>query len=185
MTKLKMVLLSMLPVLLTSCQTTYNETGDYGGFPHGGYTDSRINGNTAIVNFSANILTRQKDVESYLLYRCAKVTLENGYDYFVVVSTSSSPTNVTVNEEVVNHTETNPPTMHRTYYQSTRIKSYAVSNTNTQQFYQAHSPNSSQEAHGAVSVIKMYQGRPPGMPNAYNANDIIAHIGPALGPSVF
>lgn len=51
----------------------------------GGYTDQRIAEGRYRVTFAGNMLTTRDRVESYLLFRAAELTVEQGYDWFVVV----------------------------------------------------------------------------------------------------
>jgi hypothetical protein len=56
--------------------------------PHsftGGYTDQKIDDSTEEVSFRGNGFTAPEKVHTYLLRRCAEVTTQNGFDYFVVV----------------------------------------------------------------------------------------------------
>jgi hypothetical protein len=65
--------------LLTSCATAYQPDGIAGG-----YSDQRLDGNTAQVSFRGNRFNSPEMLQSYLLRRCADITLENGYNYFVL-----------------------------------------------------------------------------------------------------
>jgi len=65
--------------LLTSCATAYQPDGVAGG-----YFDRRLDSNTERVSFRGNRFSSPETLQSYLLRRCADVTLEDGYDYFVV-----------------------------------------------------------------------------------------------------
>jgi hypothetical protein len=51
----------------------------------GGYTDQRLGEGRYRVTFAGNRLTTRERVESYLLFRAAELTIEQGYDWFVVV----------------------------------------------------------------------------------------------------
>ena len=51
----------------------------------GGYTDQRLAENRFRVTFAGNMLTTRERVESYLLFRAAELTVEQGFDWFVVV----------------------------------------------------------------------------------------------------
>lgn len=51
-----------------------------------GYSDQKIEDNRFQVQFSGNSLTERKTVETYLLYRAAELTRENGFDYFRVIN---------------------------------------------------------------------------------------------------
>jgi len=79
-----------LAVLLAACAspTPYAPaTGTGTGF-EGGYSQQRIEEGRWRVSFAGNSVTRRDTVESYLLYRAAELTLEQGGDHFVVVERS-------------------------------------------------------------------------------------------------
>lgn len=63
----------------TPYQPAASDSGD-------GYTSQRIENNRFRISFRGNSLTSRQTVDTYMLYRCAEVTLENGYDYFVIVN---------------------------------------------------------------------------------------------------
>jgi len=50
-----------------------------------GYADQRIDSSRYRVTFRGNAATRRETVENFLLYRSAELTVQNGFDYFVVV----------------------------------------------------------------------------------------------------
>ena len=50
-----------------------------------GFTDQKIEDDRYRITFRGNAQTSRDAVETYLLLRSAELTLENGYDYFVVV----------------------------------------------------------------------------------------------------
>ena len=76
-----LIVLGMVVVIvLIGCPTRYQKTGATGG-----YSDARIDANTFLVEFHGNGFTSRQTVETYLLYRCAEVTVEAGYDFFVIV----------------------------------------------------------------------------------------------------
>lgn len=51
----------------------------------GGYAEQRIETNRFVVSFSGNSLTERQTVETYLLYRAAELTSQEGYDWFQTV----------------------------------------------------------------------------------------------------
>jgi hypothetical protein len=77
---IKLVALSAV-CLLSSCATAYQPDG-----VSGGYSDQRMNGDTVQVSFRGNLFSTPEALHTYLLRRCADVTLQNGYNYFVLVS---------------------------------------------------------------------------------------------------
>lgn len=50
----------------------------------GGYSDEQIGEDRYRISFAGNSLTSREQVESYLLFRAAELTLERGYDWFVI-----------------------------------------------------------------------------------------------------
>jgi hypothetical protein len=77
-----MLALAAVAGLLAACATATpyqpSETAGYG------FHEQRIEPNRVRITFRGNTLTDRETVETYLLYRAAEVTLENGKDYFVV-----------------------------------------------------------------------------------------------------
>ena len=50
-----------------------------------GFSETQIEQDRWTVSFSGNSLTDLKTVETYLLYRAAELTVQNGYDYFEMI----------------------------------------------------------------------------------------------------
>lgn len=50
-----------------------------------GFADRQLEDNRYLVTFDGNSATSKEDVELYLLYRAAQLTLDRGHDYFVLV----------------------------------------------------------------------------------------------------
>ena len=70
--------------ILAACaeSTPYQRAPAQGGF---GYSEQQIEQNRYMVGFSGNSLTERQSVETFLLYRAAELTREQGYDYFRLV----------------------------------------------------------------------------------------------------
>ena len=51
----------------------------------GGYASTRVNVDTFNVVFQGNAQTSRQTAQTYALYRCAELTVESGFDYFVVI----------------------------------------------------------------------------------------------------
>ena len=76
---------STLMVAGCATETTYRPaTGQ--GFNRTGYSDRQVEPNRFLVSFAGNSVTSRDTVERYLLFRAAELTLQNGYDYFVMAS---------------------------------------------------------------------------------------------------
>ena len=78
---------SALAVGLAACATAtpYQPIGFGGSNASGGFSDQRIERDRFRVTFSGNSLTSRERVETYLLFRSAELTLQNGYRYFQTV----------------------------------------------------------------------------------------------------
>ena len=71
--------------LVSACATeTAYRPATGSGFNRTGYSDIRIEPNRYRVTFAGNTVTDRDVVERYLLFRAAELTLQNGYDYFVM-----------------------------------------------------------------------------------------------------
>ncbi|WP_203311166.1 MULTISPECIES: CC0125/CC1285 family lipoprotein [Sphingomonas] len=76
---------STLMVAGCATETTYRPaTGQ--GFNRTGYSERRIEPDRFIVSFAGNSVTSRDTVERYLLFRAAELTLQNGFDYFVMAN---------------------------------------------------------------------------------------------------
>ena len=74
---------STLMVAGCATETRYRPaTGQ--GFNRTGYSERQIEPNRFLVGFSGNSVTTRDTVERYLFFRAAELTLQNGYDYFVM-----------------------------------------------------------------------------------------------------
>ena len=77
----------LLPLALAACATTTPYQPSTKGL---GYTEQRLETNRYRVAFTGSSATTPETVQNYLMYRAAEITLQNGYDYFVVAGQSRS-----------------------------------------------------------------------------------------------
>jgi hypothetical protein len=70
--------LAVTLVVGSACATSYQKMGMTGGFE-----EQKVTEDTYLVHFMANAYTRPDRVSVYILYRCAELTVEKGFDYFV------------------------------------------------------------------------------------------------------
>jgi len=80
MRSITILLIAVSLCSLWNCATPYQPKGMLGGY------SSEILGNDILdVRFQGNQHSDPNDVRKYLLYRCAELTLENNFKYFVIL----------------------------------------------------------------------------------------------------
>ena len=65
--------------IVSGCSTPYQSEG-----ARGGYSDLLLDNDTFRVSFTGNGYTSSDKVEIYLLYRCAELAVQRGFDYFII-----------------------------------------------------------------------------------------------------
>lgn len=83
------VLLAALPLLLAGCATVtpYQPRGYTGG-----YQERQVGENRYYVEFFGNGKTSRDTVMVYWLHRCAELTVQKGFDYFLLVAKTPEST---------------------------------------------------------------------------------------------
>ena len=86
---MRRILALVAAAALAACATaTPYQPARNGGY---GYAESRIESNRYSLSFSGNAVTERETVETNLLYRASVLTVQNGYDYFIVVNRAVDP----------------------------------------------------------------------------------------------
>lgn len=155
-------------VAVSGCATPYQQSSF-----RGGYSDVRIDSNTVMVSFRGNAFTGRQTAQSYLLYRSAQVTINDGYDYFVVEN----------GDIETKHGFISTPS---TYQSTTSVSAYGIGNSAFGQAQTTGTIHPGQTVpytkYGAHAVIKMFKGKKPADdPQAYDAHEVIQYMGPQVG----
>jgi hypothetical protein len=155
-------------LMVSSCSTPYQQQGF-----RGGYSDARIAQDTVLVSFKGNGHTSKERVQLFLLYRCAQVTKQYGYDYFIVSDGGTDDKTSFVNTS-------------STYNSTTTASAFGGGNTafGSSHTFGSISPGQTIPIHkyAGDALIKMYKGQKPSNdPNAYDAEETIKYLGPQLG----
>lgn len=151
-------------IILTACATPYGKYGLLGGF-----NDSRIDENTFSISVDTNGFTSQQTTSMQALYRAAELTVENGFDFFVIVNSGNNPSSMAM-------------AMPSTSTSNTTINSYgstAYARTTT-----THAPTTVMPIvfPNSTIVIKSFKGKKPeDMSNAYDARSVMKFLAPQLG----
>lgn len=157
----------VLTALLAACATTYHSSGFTGG-----YSDAQIDSNTYKVLFKGNGYTSRDRVETYLMYRCAELTAQAGFDYFVILDGSTDTRHNTVTTP---GSYTSTTTGSATVYGNTAYGSATTTGTF----------NPGQTLHitkyGGTALIKVFKGdKPPDDLRAFVAKEVIQYLGPNI-----
>jgi len=167
-----LVVLSMVAVVvLIGCATRYQKSGATGG-----YSDAQIDANTFLVEFRGNGYTSRQTVEKYLLFRCAEVTAEAGYDFFITVGGG-------VESKDYSHTTTTPGHFSSsTSGSATSFGNMATGSATTTGTYTPPKTNTyNYTKHGGSVRIKGFKGeKPTDNQNAYDAREIMKYLGPSI-----
>lgn len=70
-------------LMLSGCATSYKALGF-----NGGYSEIKTTPDSFIVTFKGNEFTSQEKVMQYALRRASELTIQNGYKYFSVISST-------------------------------------------------------------------------------------------------
>jgi hypothetical protein len=124
-----------------------------------GYSEQQIEDNRYRVSFAGNQLTPADTVQNYWLYRTAELTLDHGYDYFIVVDRNLD------RSTTYQGTSTLSPgyiTEDGDYVGGTGFSSYS-----------AHPSDS----YTAYADVVMFEGeKPAGDVNAYDARSVLRQL---------
>src|SRR5215831_412698 len=130
--------------IVCGCATPYQHEGFKGG-----YSDLLLDSDTFQVSFKGNGYTSSDKVETYLLYRCAELTVQKGFNNFLIVDTKGE----------------------------TKQSFYTTSST-TFSGNTAYTSGSSIpiNKHRATVIIKVFKGSKPNIPGAYTAKELMDNL---------
>ncbi|RVU38754.1 hypothetical protein EOI86_05645 [Hwanghaeella grinnelliae] len=141
-----------------------------------GFSDRAIEDDRFRVTFAGNFLTTRETVEDYLLYRAAEVTLQRGYDYFLIVEKD---------------TERKTTAFTHFFDDDYPFSTYGYSRGDPlyDRYFDRFGPSyvlgTTQERHRytAFAEIQLRRGeKPDGDPNAYDAREVQDRLAPKLVP---
>src|SRR5437016_10245391 len=103
MRKNRYLLLLVVFISLSSCAPKYTAKQDSWTHMYG-YEDSPIDGTTYQVSYIGDAATPSETVNRFALFRCAELTVEKAYDYFIIMDgTAQTNTQTTTMSDLPTH----------------------------------------------------------------------------------
>ncbi len=132
-----------------------------------GYSEQAIEEDRYRVTFVGNSLTPRETVENYLLYRAAEVTLEHGFDHFVVVDEETERT-------TIYYSTVTGLGGYRSFNSFRNSYPFGVSGLGT-------ATVRPRDRYTAFANIVMRDGqKPEDDPSAYDARDVLERLAPTI-----
>ncbi|WP_447952817.1 CC0125/CC1285 family lipoprotein [Sphingopyxis chilensis] len=187
LSKLLLPALAGVALALSGCATTSTpyQPASASNKIRGGYSDVQLASDRYRVTFEGNSLTSRDQVEGYLLYRSAELTLAQGYDGFSIVQRETE-------HRVERRIEPDP--LYRPWYGS----AYAYWQPEWRYygrpygwrswypyggdpFWTSHIDVRTVEQFEATAEIVMHRGpKPDGNGKSFDARDVVAELGPKI-----
>ena len=164
-----------LTLLVAGCATGYGKKSW-----RFGYSSYQIDQNTFVVSFDANAYTPQPKLQTYVLLRCAEVTSESGFDYFIIGEASDTGKSIPV---VMPGSSTSYTTGSANGYASTygNMTYGSASGSATTQTTSSPGYVFGVRLPGSTVTIKAFHGKKPDdNPMAYDAREVIKYAGPQV-----
>ena len=150
------------------------------GYARTGYSDEQIETDRYRVSFAGNSITARDTVERYLLYRSAQLTVEKGFDYFVLVNRDTEKKSRTV-------VDSDPfysgpwgywgPSWH--YYR--RGFGWGIYDPFYDPFWDRSVDVRTIDKYEATAEVKLGKGpKPADDLHAFDARDVLAKLGPQI-----
>jgi hypothetical protein len=134
-----------------------------------GFTQQRIEDNRYRIVFRGNNVTPPQVVEDYMLYRAAELTVQSGYDYFVVADKMIDKSTRYF------ATFSDPGFPYYGPYYRDRVPPYWYGPRFETGTYRPI------EQFTATANVVLHRGtKPENLPEAYDARDVIARLGPTI-----
>ena len=143
--------LLLFSVLLAGCATQYGSRGVLGD----GYSEEDLGGDRWRVTFAANAFTPPEQIDTFLLFRCAELTVEKNSGYFLVVTIA----------------ENDVKPMQPDLIDAPSWASNAP---------QPAGPKPKRKKRTEAVVIKIFKTKPVGYPKAYDARELIQQLTPRV-----
>ena len=170
----KIALAVVAAASLAACVTStpYQPAAKGGGY---GFSEQRIEADRYRITFRGNSSTTREMVENSLLYRAAELTVQDGFDYFIVVERDT--------EAKKSYTTSGEPAFFGRYWYGHPGYYYAFP-------YYAYgwgwglpydSYTREYTRYSAVAFVTLHKGeKPADNPQAFDAHEVMKNLGPIV-----
>lgn len=161
-----LLMTAVLALAACATPTPYQARTDASAY---GFAERPLEANRVRLTFNGNALTDRETVETYLLYRAAQLTIERGFDYFVVANRGTEA-------HTQRYLEPRPPRMFAYRYYSPRW-GWRYYDPFYDPFFDANEREVTR--YEAVAEIAMFHGQKPAdNADAFDAHDVMRTLGP-------
>ncbi len=143
----------LLSLLLWGCATSYRSRGILGD----GYSEENLGEDRWRVTYAVNFLTPLERIDTFLLFRCAELTVEKNFSYFLVVhGTEDDPLLKPMKPDLIDSPSwaSNAP--------------------------QPPGANPPKKKRTEAVVIRIFKGKPANGPKVYDARELIQQLRPKV-----
>lgn len=149
------------------------------GFGNGGYSEYQIASDRFRVSFQGNTLTDREQVERYLLFRAAELTVAQGYDWFSLVDRN---TERDVQSRVLDNDPFGYDSWQPTYYVVSRGGQVyrVVSPTYFSSPFPRYQVQRTERFQANAEIFLGKGGKPDGDRTAFTAREVISNLGPSI-----
>lgn len=176
--RLLLSLTGALALVACTTATPYQPLGTPGSAA-GGFAEQRIEGNRWRVIFAGNSLTSRERVETYLLFRAAELTLEQGYDGFTIADRATDR-----NVETRVYRDPFPSRRYGFWRPYWRYGGHwgwrRWDPWFGDPFWTDRVDVQTVQRFEAVAEIVLYRGNAPDGPRSFNAREVVANLGPTI-----
>jgi hypothetical protein len=169
---MRLAFVAALALLLGACATTSTpyQPRDAQGY---GFTEQPLEANRTRITFSGNGLTERETVETYLLYRAAELTLQQGFDYFVTANRATDARRRTYRDRDPFYPRFAPVMWYRVPHRGW----VAFYDPFYDPFYRGSYDTYEVTRFQAVAEISMFKGaKPADNADAYDAHEVEANL---------